>query len=222
MNSINQEEIKICPKCQTEISKKATICPSCKSDLRNWFVKHYILTTILIIFLLNSLFQLNWSKNTSSQITADTHSDLQKSDITNVEKVYKIKENVPVGGFSYSINSVEAFDSIKWSYTSTKANWIFKLMSISVVNTDKEPKTLDNSMFKVLDWSWNTYSYSSEWDMAYALKNWGKLNFFLKQMQPNLPVSGFLIFDLPKDAKWLKLEVTWGYWSSDKAVISID
>lgn len=40
---------KLCPKCRTEIDAKATICPHCKSDLRNWFRKHPIGTLILVL-----------------------------------------------------------------------------------------------------------------------------------------------------------------------------
>ena len=42
---------KLCPKCQTEIPDKATTCPNCRSDLRSWWRKHPIFTSIIVIML---------------------------------------------------------------------------------------------------------------------------------------------------------------------------
>ena len=40
---------KLCPKCRTEVDAKATKCPHCQSDLRNWFRQHPIGTLILVL-----------------------------------------------------------------------------------------------------------------------------------------------------------------------------
>jgi aryl-phospho-beta-D-glucosidase BglC (GH1 family) len=40
---------KMCPKCRTEVDAKATKCPHCQSDLRNWFRQHPIGTLILVL-----------------------------------------------------------------------------------------------------------------------------------------------------------------------------
>lgn len=46
------EETKKCPKCKEEIAKDANKCKHCGADLRNWFVRHKILTGVLALFLL--------------------------------------------------------------------------------------------------------------------------------------------------------------------------
>jgi len=45
-------ELKICPACKEEINKKATKCPKCQEDLRNWFNKHPIITIFLVLMLI--------------------------------------------------------------------------------------------------------------------------------------------------------------------------
>lgn len=40
---------KLCPKCRMEVDAKASICPHCKSDLRNWFRQHPIGTLLLVL-----------------------------------------------------------------------------------------------------------------------------------------------------------------------------
>lgn len=39
--------MKKCKSCQSEIDDKATKCPKCQTDQRNWFMRHKILTGIL-------------------------------------------------------------------------------------------------------------------------------------------------------------------------------
>ncbi len=46
------KETKTCPQCQEEIAANAKKCPKCQSDLRNWFVKHPIISIILGLILL--------------------------------------------------------------------------------------------------------------------------------------------------------------------------
>ena len=43
---------KQCPQCKMEVPKGAKKCPHCQSDLRSWFARHYLLTTLGVIFLI--------------------------------------------------------------------------------------------------------------------------------------------------------------------------
>jgi uncharacterized membrane protein YvbJ len=42
-------QTKKCPKCGEEIQASAKKCKHCQSDLRNWFVRHKIMTGILAL-----------------------------------------------------------------------------------------------------------------------------------------------------------------------------
>lgn len=58
---------KQCPKCKEAIDINAKKCKHCKSDLRNWFIRHKILTGFLILFLALLLFgETNYKVTTSS------------------------------------------------------------------------------------------------------------------------------------------------------------
>ena len=39
----------ICKKCKKNIPEGAKVCPECHSDLRNWFVRHKIISALLIL-----------------------------------------------------------------------------------------------------------------------------------------------------------------------------
>ena len=51
----NSGQTKKCPKCQEEISKNAKKCKHCGSDLRNWFMKHKIISFLLILFIFSGI-----------------------------------------------------------------------------------------------------------------------------------------------------------------------
>lgn len=46
---------KLCKHCRSEIDEKASKCPNCQSDLRSWFRKHPILTTIIGFFIFSNI-----------------------------------------------------------------------------------------------------------------------------------------------------------------------
>src|SRR6266702_5047171 len=60
---------KKCKSCQTEIDAKAKKCPHCQADQRNWFARHKIMTSILVIIVVFIVIGAAGSKggsNTSS------------------------------------------------------------------------------------------------------------------------------------------------------------
>ncbi len=64
---------KTCKSCQTEIDSKAKKCPNCKSDQRNWFMKHKIMTAILALIVIGGLASAGGgSKNTATTNTKKT------------------------------------------------------------------------------------------------------------------------------------------------------
>ena len=48
----NSGQTKKCAKCKEDVLKSAKKCKHCGSDLRNWFMRHKIISLILIVFIL--------------------------------------------------------------------------------------------------------------------------------------------------------------------------
>lgn len=59
-------KLKKCKSCQKEIDEKATKCPHCQSDQRNWFRKHPVLTVILALIVLGVVASSGSNKDTSN------------------------------------------------------------------------------------------------------------------------------------------------------------
>lgn len=58
--------MKKCKACQKEIDAKATKCPFCQADQRNWFRKHPVITVILILIVLGIIGSASKSGSSSS------------------------------------------------------------------------------------------------------------------------------------------------------------
>jgi len=95
---------------------------------------------------------------------------------------------------------------------------------MSVYNKDKESRYLDSVMFKLLDSQGRKYDVSTEGMTALSemtAMSEKDIDLFLKQVSPSLWVNGAVIFDIPKDAEGLKLEVSGGFGSREKKYIEL-
>lgn len=62
-------QVKKCSKCKEEINIDAKKCKHCGADLRNWFVRHKILTAILIIIVLSIITSAMSGENSTNNNT---------------------------------------------------------------------------------------------------------------------------------------------------------
>lgn len=65
--------MKKCKSCQKEIDKKATKCPYCQTDQRNWFLRHPILSILLALFVLGVIGAAGGDKTTTSSTNSSAN-----------------------------------------------------------------------------------------------------------------------------------------------------
>ena len=85
--------LKICRECGAEVSSKG-ISPKCGKDQRNFFIKHKVVTFILILAVLGAIVGASGSENKSNSTVSSTTSGVtteQKQDRLNLEKFNKIE-----------------------------------------------------------------------------------------------------------------------------------
>jgi len=58
--------MKKCKSCQKEIDAKAKKCPFCQTDQRNWFLRHPILTVILVLIVIGMIGAAGGSKTSTT------------------------------------------------------------------------------------------------------------------------------------------------------------
>jgi hypothetical protein len=81
-NEQSQGQTIKCPACKEDIQLGAKKCKHCDADLRNWFIKHKIITGILIIIgigIIGSAMGGNETKNTSSNTSTVNNTQEAKS-----------------------------------------------------------------------------------------------------------------------------------------------
>lgn len=98
-------------------------------------------------------------------------------------------------------------------YAKAKASGIFKVVTISVTNNQKDAITMDGSLFKLIDDKEREFNVSNE--AITALMTDDKDPLFLKEINPGITVKGTVVFDVPKDAKGFKLVAQGGMTGDD-------
>jgi len=204
--------MKKCKSCQSEIDDKAKKCPKCQADQRNWFVKHKILTGILVIVLIAIISNASGNKNGGTNTTQRSNSKT-----TQTESVTKIGEAITANDLSFTVTDISKAKSLGSSYTKKDAQGTFNVVTIIVKNIGKETATIDSSMMKITDSQGRTFDRSIEGQTAKGLAQ-GKVDLFLQQVQPGLSVTGDIVFDLPDDATDLKLIVKGSMFGTEKQI----
>lgn len=201
--------MKKCKSCQKEIDEKAKKCPYCQTDLRNWFIRHPILTILLILVIIGIVGAASGgdkSGNTSKS-TPNSESTAQE------EKNHAIGETIQADKLEITVTSVEEKDSVGTQFLSEKpseggtlvaVDWKYKNVS------DKPVKSFSQPSVKLVDSSGTEY----EWDLGkssnYATEK--KLDSkVLSDLNPGISVTDAKVFEVSKEmyAKggW-KLKVT--------------
>jgi len=211
-------QTKKCPKCQEEVLKSAKKCKHCGSDLRNWFMKHKIITAFLILMFIGILSGGGNPNNTNNGQTVNGIQNDTKAE----EKTGKINETISVGNFSYRVQKAEQVQSVGNQYINHDASGVYEVVFLTIRNNDKESRYAVSNMFKLIDDQGRSFVVSTEATSTYSIANNNQYDLFLKQANPGLEINGVLIFDIPKDAKGLKLETSGGFGSPEKAYIELN
>lgn len=113
---------------------------------------------------------------------------------------------------------METMDSID-GYKKTKAKGIFKIVHVKVTNNQKDAISLSSGSYKLFDDQGREFSYSS--DGSFALTMIDKETFSLDELNPGLTTDGYVVFDVPKEAKGFKLQAQGGM-TGDKIWLKVE
>ncbi len=130
------------------------------------------------------------------------------------KKVAKIGDTTRVGDLAVKVVSAERKTKLSGVFGSKKGNWM--LVTVKVTNKGKRQTTVYNSDFQLLESDGTKYShYGDGWkyiDSDYS---------FSKELNPKTSATGKLLFEIPKSAKNLTLEVSIGFIFKETGEISL-
>lgn len=92
-------ETKNCPQCKETIDANAKKCKHCGSDLRNWFARHKIMTTIVVLLLFFiAVGSIGVESSTNTDDTTQSEGDVVNSPVD--KKVSRENCNLVQSGMS--------------------------------------------------------------------------------------------------------------------------
>lgn len=222
-----------CKACGKEIGKGVKKCVHCGTDQRNFFMKHKIITGVLVLFALGVIGSaLNGggsSDTTQTASTVATNTEPQAEQASNEEPAAsteaavsneepaaaKIGDAFKVGDLVFTVDSAKMTTKLKSPLGSKKGNWM--VVAVKVENQSKEAVTIDSSFFKLLESDGAEYETDSDNLMYLDAES----NFFLEKINPKMSSSGKLLFAVPEGVKNLKLQVATGIFGTETGVIDL-
>jgi hypothetical protein len=180
----------------------------------NWFIKHKVITGLLVIILILLIGSSGSKSNSGSK-----QQDNTKQTYQDTPKLSKINEVATSGEVSFTVIKVTEAKTLG-QYFSRDAQGIFKIITLKIENNGKETKTIDSSMIKLKDSKGRTFERSIDGQTAKGIDK-GKVDLFLQQVQPGLGVTGDIVFDIPKESTGLVLTARSGLLAGD-AEISLE
>ena len=141
-------QTKKCPKCGEEIQVSAKKCKHCQADLRNWFVRHKIMTGILALVVIVILINVGGSDKEENKTA-----DVEKNKVEEVK--YEINDTIKAGELELTVTSAEekkrvgsqyfqsdpseggTFMAVQWKYknVSDKPMGMFSQPSINLIDS---------------------------------------------------------------------------------------
>jgi hypothetical protein len=180
-----------------------------KEKKGNWFMRHKVLTGILVfVVFIVVIGSSGGSSNTSN--STPTSQEQAKNEAKVIAKIGEVAQS---SDLAFTATNVKDYQSLGNSFTRKDAQGVFKVITLKIENTGKETKTIDSSMIKLRDSQGRTFERSIDGQTAKGLAQ-GQVDLFLQQVQPSLSVTGEIVFDIPKDAEGLVLEVKGGLFAT--------
>jgi hypothetical protein len=143
-------------------------------------------------------------KKAKEKIEPSAEKSATKSEI----KTVALNEDVRVGEVRWKVLEVKKAEAIEKEFGEPeKANGVFIIVKLEAELLGKESGTVDASQLSIIDSQKRTFKHSNEGQTALMVSKGFKESLFLKQVNPNVPISGWVAFDIAKDASGLKLKI---------------
>lgn len=188
-----------------------------KSFYKKWWFWAIIIITVSAISSNN-----NDNSNSSNPTSASTTSQQSKQTQNPSESVKPavLSKEGEVSNVRFIILKSSNLRNVGSNqFAKATASGIFKIITLSVTNNQKDAITMDASLFKLIDDKDREFTDSTDGQMAIQIDE--KEGLFLKSINPGLTVSGQIVFDVPPDAKGFKLKARGGM-TGDEIELKVD
>lgn len=107
----------------------------------------------------------------------------------------KVGQTVKLQGTQYTVKSAKTASTVGGEFMQEKASGTYVVVTLTIENKKDETKTFSDSATKFI--AANGKSYSTDTDATISSMGDNEQPLFLEEMQPDLPKTGKLVFDVP-------------------------
>ena len=197
-----QGETKKCKYCQSDIPKKAKVCPVCKKKQK----KNIVLIIILIFVILSFTMCGTMCGLLGDAVDETVKEETKKEDALKklAKKKFKVGETVTTDDMKIKYLSVKDYKSDN-EFMQPKKGYKYIKAEFEFVNKSKE----DDLSVSTLSFSCNADDYEVE--TVYMDDN--ELD---ADLSPGKKAKGPIFFEVPKDAKSIEIQYESDWWDSIK------
>lgn len=132
----------------------------------------------------------------------------------------KIGDEVHVGNFVYLVRNIEYVKTVENVFNKHKADGIYLIVYLAVLNKSRESRTLANAMFKVFDSDGYEFETSTNAIEILILNDHDKV-FLFKEIPPKIPKEIIIPFEVPTSNDTYTLQVSGGFLTGETAKINL-
>jgi len=107
----------------------------------------------------------------------------------------RVGQTISLEGTKYTVKKARTSPTVGGEFMQEKADGVFVIVTLTIENTKDETKTFSDSAAKFVTKDDNSYATNSEGTIA--VMGMDEEPLWLADMQPDLPKTGKLVFDVP-------------------------
>lgn len=199
--------MKICKECGTEMSKSAKICPKCGKDQRNFFLKHKVMTFILVVIMLGIIVGATGDSSSNKTTVTGTTGKIENNknqEVKDTPTTVKVGEEISTDQEKISFKSAKDYTGYN-SYSKPKSGNKIIRVEFGFENISDSDIILSN---------FECYADGEKSDEYYYAKDYK--NSTLENLSKGKKMTAVLYYEVPKNAKSIVLEYETNFWTDRK------
>lgn len=222
MSEKNKGETKVCKYCQTEISKKAKVCPSCrkKQGPKKGLIALLVIIILIIIIAVaassgnsNEPSKVGEVENTGGSETGNTTSDQQ--DVTDSaddgETVFKVGEIAELNGVKVTMTDFEESEGDADAFLEPSEGNVFVIAEFEIENNSDN----DINVSSMLSFEAYADDYSLNYSLSAGLLKDSALD---GTIASGKKMKGWIGWEVPEDYSNVEIHFTDDVWTNNKFV----
>lgn len=203
---MEKKETKLCKYCQTEIPRKAKVCPNCKRKQGGIGCLGVVLL-VLGVFIFIGSFGSSMSKDKNPEKVGEVGTELSETGTQTIDNTFNVGDVVETDNFRITYESAGEYTNSNKLLQPKDGYvyWEFKFKFENISNTDQTVSTMMD---------WECYADNSKADQTWIVDD----NGLDGKLSAGREAEGAVYFEVPKDVENIELEYDINFWQSDKII----